>query len=90
MAVISSAPTASAVSRPRMLFVDNLRWTMIMLVISMHAADTYSPLAKLGQFHLRQFHEKPKHRGRCRSLRRIGCRLISLNASLERTVPTLN
>lgn len=27
-----------------MLFVDNLRWTMIVLVISMHAADTYSPL----------------------------------------------
>ena len=27
-----------------MLFVDNLRWTVILLVISMHAADTYSPL----------------------------------------------
>jgi len=27
-----------------MLFIDNLRWTMIILVISMHAADTYSPL----------------------------------------------
>lgn len=27
-----------------MLFIDNLRWTMIVLVISMHAADTYSPL----------------------------------------------
>ena len=31
-------------SHPRMLFIDNLRWTMIILVISMHAADTYSPL----------------------------------------------
>jgi glucans biosynthesis protein C len=31
-------------SRPRILFIDNLRWTMIILVISMHAADTYSPL----------------------------------------------
>jgi glucans biosynthesis protein C len=31
-------------SRPRMLFVDNLRWAMILLVISMHSADTYSPL----------------------------------------------
>jgi fucose 4-O-acetylase-like acetyltransferase len=31
-------------SRPRVLFIDNLRWTMIILVISMHAADTYSPL----------------------------------------------
>ncbi len=28
----------------RLLFIDNLRWTMIILVISMHAADTYSPL----------------------------------------------
>ncbi|HZS83437.1 MAG TPA: acyltransferase [Stellaceae bacterium] len=29
--------------RPRRLFIDNLRWSMIVLVISMHAADTYSP-----------------------------------------------
>lgn len=29
---------------PRLLFIDNLRWSMIILVISMHAADTYSPL----------------------------------------------
>jgi hypothetical protein len=28
----------------RILFVDNVRWTVILLVISMHAADTYSPL----------------------------------------------
>jgi fucose 4-O-acetylase-like acetyltransferase len=28
----------------RLLFVDNLRWTTILLVVSMHAADTYSPL----------------------------------------------
>ncbi len=28
----------------RLLFLDNLRWTIILLVISMHAADTYSPL----------------------------------------------
>lgn len=28
----------------RILFIDNLRWSMIILVISMHAADTYSPL----------------------------------------------
>jgi len=27
----------------RLLYVNNLRWTMILLVISMHAADTYSP-----------------------------------------------
>jgi peptidoglycan/LPS O-acetylase OafA/YrhL len=25
------------------MFIDNLRWSMIFLVISMHAADTYSP-----------------------------------------------
>ncbi len=31
-------------SHSRLLFIDNLRWTMIILVISMHAADTYSPL----------------------------------------------
>lgn len=27
----------------RLLFIDNVRWTMIILVLSMHAADTYSP-----------------------------------------------
>ncbi len=27
----------------RLLYIDNLRWTMVLLVISMHAADTYSP-----------------------------------------------
>lgn len=33
------------VPRPsRLVFIDNLRWSMIILVISMHAADTYSPL----------------------------------------------
>jgi len=26
-----------------MLFIDNIRWTMIVLVLSMHATDTYSP-----------------------------------------------
>jgi len=44
MAVVSSPESTTAVSRPRLLFIDNLRWTMIILVISMHAADTYSPL----------------------------------------------
>ena len=33
-----------ATRRPRLLFIDNLRWAMIVLVVSMHAADTYSPL----------------------------------------------
>ncbi len=27
----------------RLLFIDNIRWTMILLVLSMHAVDTYSP-----------------------------------------------
>lgn len=28
---------------PRLAFIDNLRWTLIILVLSMHASDTYSP-----------------------------------------------
>jgi glucans biosynthesis protein C len=31
-------------SRSRFAYIDNLRWTVILLVLSMHAADTYSPL----------------------------------------------
>ena len=27
----------------RLAFIDNIRWTMIILVLSMHASDTYSP-----------------------------------------------
>ena len=27
----------------RLAFIDNIRWTMILLVLSMHASDTYSP-----------------------------------------------
>ena len=34
----SSAPRTS-----RLLFIDNIRWSMIILVLSMHACDTYSP-----------------------------------------------
>lgn len=30
-------------SAPRLLFIDNIRWSMIILVLSMHASDTYSP-----------------------------------------------
>ncbi|MGA8028145.1 MAG: acyltransferase [Bryobacteraceae bacterium] len=37
-------PVRVLISGSRLLFIDNLRWTMIILVISMHAADTYSPL----------------------------------------------
>jgi hypothetical protein len=27
----------------RLSFIDNIRWVMIVLVLSMHSADTYSP-----------------------------------------------
>ncbi|WP_372785300.1 acyltransferase family protein [Phenylobacterium sp.] len=37
---VSKAPASAA---PRLLFIDNIRWAMILLVLSMHAADTYSP-----------------------------------------------
>ena len=33
--------TTAQPSIPRMLFIDNLHWTMIILVISMHAAPTF-------------------------------------------------
>jgi fucose 4-O-acetylase-like acetyltransferase len=35
---VSGTPTP-----PRLLFIDNIRWSMIILVLSMHACDTYSP-----------------------------------------------
>jgi fucose 4-O-acetylase-like acetyltransferase len=34
-------PTAKTPGR--LLFVDNIRWTMVILVLTMHATDTYSP-----------------------------------------------
>jgi len=37
----TSAPTRTA-SPARLLFIDNIRWVMIMFVLSMHAAVTYS------------------------------------------------
>ncbi len=37
----ATAPPLAAASR--ILFVDNVRWVMILLVLSMHAAVTYSP-----------------------------------------------
>jgi hypothetical protein len=40
----SPAGSPSREAAGRLAFVDNVRWTMILLVISMHAADTYSPL----------------------------------------------
>ncbi len=38
----SSQPEAQPATPARLAFVDNLRWSMILLVVSMHAADTYS------------------------------------------------
>jgi glucan biosynthesis protein C len=35
---------ASPASSSRLLFIDNVRWAMIVLVLSMHAAVTYSPV----------------------------------------------
>src|ERR1700759_4664849 len=35
---------ATAATRPaRLAFIDTIRWSMIVLVLSMHAVDTYSP-----------------------------------------------
>ena len=39
---IASTPAPAAAGTARLLFIDNLRWVMIMLVLSMHAAVTYS------------------------------------------------
>ena len=47
MADVRISVTKEAPGRPlaksRLLFIDNVRWSMIILVLSMHAADTYSP-----------------------------------------------
>ncbi len=42
MGQTTGAATA-AKSESRLLFIDNIRWSMIILVLSMHASDTYSP-----------------------------------------------
>jgi glucan biosynthesis protein C len=39
----TTGSAAEARSTPRLLFIDNIRWSMIILVLSMHASDTYSP-----------------------------------------------
>jgi glucans biosynthesis protein C len=42
--ITAPAEVARETRRPaRLLFVDNIRWSMIILVLSMHACDTYSP-----------------------------------------------
>jgi len=39
----TAASVTPARSATRLLFIDNIRWSMIILVLSMHASDTYSP-----------------------------------------------
>ncbi len=39
----TTGAAAEVRSAPRLLFIDNIRWSMIILVLSMHACDTYSP-----------------------------------------------
>ena len=39
----ATGATSEVRSASRLLFIDNIRWTMIVLVLSMHACDTYSP-----------------------------------------------
>jgi glucans biosynthesis protein C len=44
VAVRTTGEATSAGPRaPRLAFIDNIRWSMIVLVLSMHAVDTYSP-----------------------------------------------
>jgi peptidoglycan/LPS O-acetylase OafA/YrhL len=44
IAVGGTARTESGAPQTRrLLFIDNIRWSMIILVLSMHACDTYSP-----------------------------------------------
>lgn len=39
----TTPPVRAIAAAPRLAFIDNIRWTMIVLVISMHACVTYSP-----------------------------------------------
>jgi fucose 4-O-acetylase-like acetyltransferase len=39
----ATTTVTEARTAPRLLFIDNIRWSMIILVLSMHACDTYSP-----------------------------------------------
>lgn len=39
----ATGEATEARNAPRLLFIDNIRWSMIILVLSMHACDTYSP-----------------------------------------------
>lgn len=41
--IVAKNAEQSKAAGARLLYIDNIRWLMIVLVISMHAADTYSP-----------------------------------------------
>ncbi len=41
--VAGTEAASGAPSTVRLAFIDNIRWSMIILVLSMHACDTYSP-----------------------------------------------
>src|SRR5579864_3941223 len=40
---VAAAAATDARSAVRLKFIDNIRWSMIILVLTMHASDTYSP-----------------------------------------------
>jgi surface polysaccharide O-acyltransferase-like enzyme len=42
--LVTAGAGGIAQAKPRLAFIDNLRWVMIVLVVSMHAAVTYSHL----------------------------------------------
>jgi peptidoglycan/LPS O-acetylase OafA/YrhL len=39
----AAEPSGVRAAGARLAYIDNIRWAMILLVLSMHAADTYSP-----------------------------------------------
>ncbi len=40
---VADSKTRTQAAQPRLAYIDNIRWTIILLVLSMHASDTYSP-----------------------------------------------
>ena len=46
MAQLAATPRTRPATPVRLLFIDNLRWLMIVLVITMHAAVTYSNMGR--------------------------------------------
>ena len=54
--ITADKPAAGRSAAARLIFVDNLRWVMIMLVLSMHAAVTYSG-------HGSWYYNEPAHLG---------------------------